>query len=106
MAYNDGYRYVAFDAANREYQEFRTIKEAEEWLTENDYEGILEEAVEGRNYIAEIQYKSVVNVIDEKSNYHVHTDECPENCDDEEWPYSDDFDWTGDHHYEKINWEE
>ena len=30
MAYNDGYRYVAFDAANREYQEFRTIKEAEE----------------------------------------------------------------------------
>ena len=106
MSYNSGYRYIAYDAANGEYQEFRTIKEAEEWLKEGGYDGISEEAVEGRNYIAEIQYKSVVNVIDEKSNYHVHTEECSENCDEEEWPYNDDFDWMGDHHYEKINWEE
>ena len=49
---------------------------------------------------------TLVNVIDEKSNYHVHAEECSEDCDEEEWPYSDDFDWIGDHHYEKINWEE
>ena len=41
---------------------------------------------------------------DEKSNYHVHTDECPEDCDEEEWPYNDDFDWIGHHYYEKIDW--
>lgn len=44
--------------------------------------------------------------VDEKSNYHVHTDKCPEYCDEEEWPYPDDFDWIGNHHYERINWEE
>ncbi len=106
MSYNKGFRYVAYDAGYGEYQEFKTKEDAEKWLKEDDYEGISEEAVEGRNYIAEIQYKSVVDVIDEKSNYHVHTDKCSENCDEEEWPYSDDFDWIGNHHYERINWEE
>ena len=106
MSYNKGFRYVAYDAGYGEYQEFKTKEDAEKWLKENDYEGISEEAVEGKNYIAEIQYKSVVDVIDEKSNYHVHTDKCSENCDEEEWPYSDDFDWIGNHHYERINWEE
>lgn len=106
MSYNKGFRYVAYDAALGEYQEFKTKEEAEEWLKEDDYEGISEEAVEGRNYIAEIQYKSVVDKIDEKSNYHVHTDDCPEDCDEEEWYYNDDCDWIGKHHYERINWNE
>ena len=35
----------------------------------------------------------------------MHTDECPEDCDEEEWPYSDDFDFVGNHWYEKIEWE-
>lgn len=106
MKPKDEYRYVAYDAANGEYQEFKTLKEAEDWLKECDYEGISEEAIDGRNYIAEIQYRSVVIETDRKENYHVHTEECPEDCDEEEWPYSDDFDWVGTHFYEKIDWEE
>lgn len=39
-----------------------------------------------------------------KSNYHVHTDECPDDCDKEEWPHDDIFDWVGHHSYEKIDW--
>ena len=103
--YNYGFRYVAFDSANGEYQEFKTIKDAENWLTEGDEEGISEDACNGRNYIAEIQYKSVVTKLEDKSDYHEHTDDCPDDCEEEEWPYNSDFDWIGNHHYEKINWE-
>lgn len=104
MSKKNNYRYVAYDAANGDYEEFETLKEAEDWLKEGDGEGISDEACCGQNYIAEIQYRSVVTKTDEKSNYHVHTDECPEDCDKEEWPYSDDFDWIGHHSYEKIDW--
>lgn len=48
------YRYVAHDAANGEYEEFETLKEAEDWLTDGDDESISEEACNGQNYIAEI----------------------------------------------------
>lgn len=106
MAYNNGYRYVAFDAANREYQEFKTIEEAETWIKENDCECIPLEVSYEENYIAEIQYKSVVDITGERSNYHVHTEECPDDCDKEKWPYGDDCEWVGRHHFEKINWEE
>ena len=98
------YRYVAYDAANGKYEEFETLKEAEYWLKDGDDEGISEEACNGRNYIAEIQYRSVVTLTDKKEDYHVHTEECTEDCDEEEWPYSDDFDGIGDHHYERIDW--
>ena len=100
-------RYVAYDAASGDYEEFKTLKEAEDWLTDgDDGEGISEEACNGQNYIAEIQYRSTVTTTDRKEDYHVHTDECTEDCDEEEWPYSDDFDWIGTHSYEKINWDE
>ena len=98
-------RYVAYDAQNRDYEEFETLKDAENWLKEGDGEGISEEAELGQNYIAEIQYRSVITKLEEKSDYHVHTDSCPENCDEEEWPYNDDFDWIADHSYEKIDWD-
>lgn len=105
MNKKSNYRYVAYDAANGEYQEFETLNEAENWLKEDDGEGISNEACCGQNYIAEIQYISEVTRIDEKKNYHVHTDDCPEDCDEEEWPYNDDWDWIGDHHYVRINWD-
>lgn len=104
--YNKGYRYVAYDAANGEYQEFKTIKEAQDWLIEDDYDGISNEAIEGRNYIAEIKYKSNVIVLDKKEDYHVHTDECPEDCNEKEWEYSNDFDWIGIQEFQEIDWEE
>ena len=99
-------RYVAYDAASGDYEEFKTLKEAEDWLKDGDGEGISEEACNGQNYIAEIQYRSTVTTTDRKEDYHVHTDECTEDCDEEEWPYSDDFDWIGTYSYEKINWDE
>lgn len=97
-------RYVAYDATNGEWEEFETLKAAEDWLTENDGDGISEEACNGQNYIAEIQFRSAVTVIDGKDNYHVHTDDCPEDCDEEEWPHNNDFDWVGKHSYTKIDW--
>ena len=98
-------RYVAYDAASGEYGEFVTLKEAEDWLTDGDAEGISEEACNGRNYIAEIQYRSTVTITDRKEDYHVHTDECMEDFEEEEGPYCDDFDWIGEHSYEKIDWD-
>lgn len=103
--YNYGFRYVAYDSANGEHQEFKTLKDAEDWLTDNDGEGISEEACNGRNYIAEIQYKSVVRKIGERSDYcqcDLNNEDC--SCGKEEYPISDEFDWIGDHSYEKIDW--
>ena len=105
MKKKDNLRYVAYDAANGEYEEFETLREAEEWLTDGDAEGISEEACNGQNYIAEIQYRSTVTITDRKEDYHVHTDECMEDCNEEEWPYCDDFDLIGTHSYEKIDWD-
>lgn len=111
--YNYGFRYIAYDAENGEYQEFKTVKEAENWLTENDREGISESAVNGQNYIAEICYKSVVAKIEDKNDYCSCDDDTYDedengnciNCGKEErWAYSDEFDWIGKHSYEKINW--
>ena len=98
-------RYVAYDAASGEYGQFVTLKDAEDWLTDGDG-SISEEACNGQNYIAEIQYRSTVTITDRREDYHVHTDECTEDCDEEEWPYSDDFYWMGIHSYEKIDWDE
>ncbi|WP_212123098.1 hypothetical protein [Bacteroides pyogenes] len=100
----DKCRYVAYDAANNEYYTFETLEEAKDWLKKDDSEWISEEACLGWNFIAEIQYRSVVTVTDQKSNYHTHTEDCPDDCDEEEWPYSDDVEWVGKHSYEKIEW--
>ena len=105
MGKKNNYRYVAYNAAIWEYEVFETLKEAEDWLKEDDEEGISDEACCGKNYIAEIQYRSVVTTTDEKSNYHVHTDDCPEDCDEEEWPYDSDWDCVAYHSYEKIDWD-
>lgn len=102
---NYGFRFVAYDAANGEYEEFKTLKEAESWLKDGDGEGISEEAENGRNWIAEIQYMSEVTEIDNKSNYHENEDGELVNSDGDEWPISSEFDWIGDHHYVKIDWD-
>lgn len=102
---NYGFRYVAYDAANGEYEEFKTFEEAESWLKEGDGEGISEEAESGRNWIAEVQYVSEVTEIDNKSNYHENEDGELVNSDGDEWPISNEFDWIGDHHYVKIDWD-
>lgn len=97
-------RYVAYDACNEEYNEFKTLQEATDWLKEGDSEGISDEACEGQNWIAEIQYISEVTEIDNKSNYHENEDGILVDEDGEEWSISSEFDWIGDHHYVKIDW--
>lgn len=106
MEPNHGFRYLAYDAANGEYEQFKTLKEAKDWLTENDGEGISEEAQNGQNWIAEIQYQSVVTKIEDRDDYcqcDLDNEDC--SCGKEEWPYSDEFAWIGDHDYAKIDWE-
>jgi hypothetical protein len=95
---------VAYDANETEYAQFETKEEAEKWLTRWDDgdEGITMEAVEGDNIIAEIKWRSQVTVTDTKANYHVHTDECGEDCEEEEWPYCSDFNWVGKHEYVEV----
>ena len=53
MSKKKNYRFVAYDAANGDYEEFETLKEAEDWLKEGDGEGISDEACCGQNYIAD-----------------------------------------------------
>lgn len=107
--YDNGLRYVAYDAANGDYAEFKTVEEAKDWLTDDDGDGISEEACNGQNWIAEKQYYSVVTKIEDKSDYCTCSDEYNDfctNCNKELWPYSSDFDWIGKHDYERINWED
>lgn len=100
-----GLRYAAYCAARGEHGEFKTKEEAENWLKSGDEEGIPEEAKDGLNWIAEIQYVSEVTVVDYKSNYPENEDGKRVNSNGEEW-INDDLDWIGDHHYVKIDWEE
>ena len=106
---NQTSKFVAYDAANGDLEYFDTKEKAEEWLTENDSEGVSEEAESGDNWIAEIKWRSVFTIIDMKSNYHEHTDEptedCLENCDKEEWPYDCDFDYVGNTTFEEVEYE-
>ena len=92
-------KYVAFFAANCESETFETFEEAEKWLTdgyETDIdEGYSEETMNGFDYIAKITHRSKFTESDRKENYHEHTDDCPEKCDEEEWPHDNAFDIIG-----------
>lgn len=101
------YRYVAYDAANGEYDVFETVKEASDWLKENDGKGISPEACDGDNWIAEIQYKSVVSKIEDRSDYcECDLDKGDCTCGKDEWPFNEDFGWIATHTYEKINYDD
>jgi len=97
-------KFVAYDACNGDLEYFNTKEEAEDWLTENDCEGISKEAENGYNWIAEIKWRSVVIITDNKLNYHEHTDDCSEDCDKEEWPYDCDFDYIGNTTFEEVDY--
>jgi hypothetical protein len=98
-------RFAAYDAADVELEYFDTKEAAEEWLTENDCDGISPEAESGDNWIAEIKWRSVFTISDRKEDFHEHTDDCPEDCDEEEWPYSSDFDYVGKTTFEEVDYD-
>jgi viroplasmin and RNaseH domain-containing protein len=88
-------KYIAFYACECEFETFETFEEAKKWLRENDYEGISEEAMEGGDFIAKITHRSKYTETDRKEDYHEHTDACPEDCTEEEWPFDDAWDVVG-----------
>lgn len=91
------YNYIAYDAAVCEYEFFKTFEDAKKWLIDDqDFsDGIPEEFGLGHCCIAKITHRTEVKVTDKKEYYHEHTDDCPEDCDEEEWPYDSDFDYVG-----------
>lgn len=99
-------RFVAYDSDNSEFEQFDTYEEAVAWLNEGQEEGLGADAIAGYNYIAEIKWHSVYHETDRKENYHAHSEDCPEDCEEEEWPYDSTFDRVGVIEYEEIEYPE
>ena len=85
-------KWLAYDAANGENEFFLTFEDAEAWLGDCNDEGIAEEVELGLSYIARITHHTATEITDRKENYHEHSDACPKDCDEEEWPYDSDYD--------------
>ncbi|MCP4149866.1 MAG: hypothetical protein GY757_19125 [bacterium] len=91
--------YIAYDGYLMEFEMFGSLKEASEWLVNPEHydptEGWQESYVDG-SFIAKITHETSYKITDKKSNYHEHTDDCPEDCGEEEWPYDDEYEVVGD----------
>jgi len=87
--------YLAFDASNFEFEEFKTLKEAQEWIKEMSQDtsdgSLLEETASCKIYILHETVK--LKVTDKKSNYEYEDkDDIPEGVIAEAWPYSNSYD--------------
>jgi hypothetical protein len=88
--------WVAFDADSWEYETFDSMEKAKAWIIGgNSDEEIGEGAENGSCFIAKITHRSKFTETDRKENYHEHTDDCPEDCDEEEWLYDCGADYVG-----------
>ena len=99
-------KYIAHSAIDCETETFKTWEEANKWLMdgyEDADEGFSEETMGGFDYIAEITHRSNFTETDKRENYHKHTDDCPEDCDKEEWPHNSDFDYVGKITLERVH---
>lgn len=94
VRYSDA-KYVAYDAVNGDEEFFESFDEAKAWLVDSCDEGIGEETEQGYSFIARITHHTAMEIIDRKENYHQHTDDCPDDCNEEEWPYDSDYDYAG-----------
>jgi hypothetical protein len=98
-------KYLAFDSINYEYEEFETIEEAHEWIT-----NVILDPDDG--YASEFsgckifELKEIVDydVIDSIDNYKYKNEEDIPDDDDtsEAWPYSDTFDEIWQHKFVPI----
>lgn len=87
--------YLAFDASNFEFEEFLTLKEAQDWIKEVSQDtsdgSLLEETENCKIYILHETVK--LRVTDKKSNYEYEDeDDIPEGVIAEAWPYSNSYD--------------
>ena len=95
-------KFVAYSAGDCEFESFETFEEAEKWLRDFYDDGISEEAMNGKDFIAKITHRSSFEITDSKENYHEHTETCPEDCDEEEWPYDNEWDNVGDINFVEV----
>lgn len=98
-------KYIAFYACEGDIEFFETFEEAKKWLEDYDddcHDGYPEESTNGGNYIAKITHQSFYKITDKKEDYHEHTENCPDDCEKEEWPYDSDFDEVGKIIYREI----
>jgi hypothetical protein len=90
-------QYVVYICEDNEYEQFDTFEEAQKYFDNMDHsEGYSEDEMTGGNFIAKITHRSKFVETDRKENYHEHTNNCPVDCDLEEWPYDSDNDCVGD----------
>lgn len=98
--------YLAFDAVNFEHCMCETQKEAEKQLidlvTEFAEDG-LDESHHNESFVAEIKGRIKFKEVDSKDNYpckhgkeycNGSDSDCPEECDDNPYPYNSDFDYV------------
>jgi len=88
-------KYVAYDADSGVYETFNLFAHAERWIKACFGKGFGEETCAGNSYIAKITHTTSYKITDKKGDYHEHTDECPDVCNKEEWPYGSEFDTVG-----------
>lgn len=103
-------KYLAFDPINHEYEDFETIKEAQEYLEESfldDDEGYHPDAEDFLIY--ELIEKVKVTELDAKENYKYGSEEEAEEANDQKalddedfWPHSSQFDFVSKHEFVKV----
>jgi len=94
-------KYLAWDAINGDHETFKTLKEAQDYLTEcflcdGEYSPDIESFC-----IYELHTGVTYDLIDSKENYkYMHEDEIPEGDEDSEaWPYPTDHDEIWQHKF-------
>ena len=97
-------KHIAYDATNGKYAYFDSHEEATAWLrTAAEYDGISEETESGDSFIAQITRRTRFEKTDWKENYHEHDEDCPDDCNLEEWPHDDDFDYVGNVMFQAVH---
>ena len=96
-------KYVAFDPVDHEWGCFETIEEAKAWIENIEFiDGFPEELEMGHYFIAKTILRTKIKKVAKKSDYHEHNEGCPDDCNEEEWPYSDSYDYIGEIEFEKV----
>jgi hypothetical protein len=95
-------KYLVFDGINSDYQEFETLKQAQEYLEEiflDANEGYHPETTNCKIYILSQLIK--IDVVDSKENYEYENEEdIPEGDNiSEAWPYDNAFDEIWKHNF-------
>jgi len=88
-------KYAAYYAADDVYRTFESFQMAKDWLIECDEVEIADETIDGQNFIAQITHWSKFVSTDKRTNYHEHSNQCPNPCEKETWPYGGDADVIG-----------